>query len=1381
MKVGFPAPIMMVAAIVIVVLIAGSTAVWAQCPASFTTPSYSPDFSNASDQHCLTLNGNSNGTTNTAYPAFVVTNPTPTVATVLRLTPSSIMQYVNTELEVVDGDWATSAWFSTSQPVSSGFSTTFSFQISNPVPYNADGFAFLVQNSTAATYYGTSSSPINALAYGACAVGFGEDPANDAFCAPATGGIPASAAIQFKTYNDGYPANYPNTANSVSIMSAGTGVNCIDYSCVIWANNSLQVAGTVNTSGTSVYLATGSLFSTSWAAGTTILINGSAYTISGVVNSTTLTVTSSTGTLSNVPYSFGAPVAGTVSTSGTTVTWVSGSQFNPSWDSGTQILINGTAYTIYSVASTTSLTLATAPPTLTGVPYSVGIILDDGNVHTVTISYTPTPTQSASPNCFSDSNAPEPCLDVILDGVDLFNGGVYFNLTQLVLVSGTNAYVGFTAGNAGGSDNEDILDWTYTPQAQSQTATVTPTAPATYSYNGGCNPTNTGCSGTGQTNTVSENPASTLTINNLVLTEIPIISGNGTSASANQQACNAIVDANPNFNSAGPLSQTAQCFVYANAYTDSNGNSYDAPVMFAVSCPPSGNCEPNGSFFAAISSYFSWTCPENPPLLAPYCSAGYTSPSSFGNFSSLTSATGLPSISILQGAGPDPNNPCTPATGASAPPLFQTNQVVSYVLGDTSSKPVTAGSGPLTSCLVATYNTPGEIPTATATVNSPPNGIPQGTSVTANYTCTSVSTDHDSILDPSGYPQAGPYLTVSTCTATSGLTAGGGSPTSSSCTPTSPYNSSNPSTYLDTCSTTINLDTSEIGPHTLTVQVEDSALNTAQYQVTYTVVPNTVQVTVGTNPSGLSFSVDGTTYTSTQTLTLLVGSSHTIAATSPQTPTAGTQYTFASWSDSGAISHSITVPSTAATYTASFNTLYQLTTAASPSADGSVTPTSGGYYASGAVFPVAATANLGYLFSNWSTSNGGSFGSASAASTNFTMPSAPTTVTANFAVNNVNVTLQTSPTGLLVSVNGGTPVAAPLTTSLQVGSPLTIATSSPQGSGGTRYTFASWSDGGAISHTTTVPSTATTYTASFSTSYLLTTAASPSGGGTVTPASGNYYAAGTQVSLAETASAGYAFSGWTSSPVSVASASSASTTVTMSAAPETVTANFVSALTVAPSTINFGTVYFDLLYPQFVTLTNKGTTTLTITSATITTPGNALGDYGDLTLCPPLIVKLPASLPAGESCIIGVGILATLNIFSPTASTATLTVTDSASGSPQQVPLSALVINPKVSLSATSLSFGTQTVGTTSAAKSATLTNTGTTPLTLTSLTISGNFALASGTNACVNGENVAAGGNCIVYVTFKPTAKGAQSGSVTIKDNALNSPQSISLSGTGD
>ncbi|HEY6346113.1 MAG TPA: putative Ig domain-containing protein [Bryobacteraceae bacterium] len=152
---------------------------------------------------------------------------------------------------------------------------------------------------------------------------------------------------------------------------------------------------------------------------------------------------------------------------------------------------------------------------------------------------------------------------------------------------------------------------------------------------------------------------------------------------------------------------------------------------------------------------------------------------------------------------------------------------------------------------------------------------------------------------------------------------------------------------------------------------------------------------------------------------------------------------------------------------------------------------------------------------------------------------------------NVSVTLTTSPAGLSL-VADGTTYAAPHTFEWGAGSQHVIGTTSPQGSGGTQYVFASWSQGGASSQTITVPTANATYTANFTTGYQLTTAVSPAGSGTVTPASGGYYAAGSTVNLAATAGAGYAFTGWTG-PVS--SSTSASTTIVMSA-PQSVTAAF---------------------------------------------------------------------------------------------------------------------------------------------------------------------------------------------------------------------------------
>ena len=282
-----------------------------------------------------------------------------------------------------------------------------------------------------------------------------------------------------------------------------------------------------------------------------------------------------------------------------------------------------------------------------------------------------------------------------------------------------------------------------------------------------------------------------------------------------------------------------------------------------------------------------------------------------------------------------------------------------------------------------------------------------------------------------------------------------------------------------------------------------------------TINASNASVSFSTVPAGLSYSVDGTTYTSSRMLSLAAGP-HTIAVTSPQT-TNGVQNTFASWSDNGAQSHQITVSSGSSSYVATFNTSYLLTTSASPSNEGTVSPASGTYYASGTVVNLTATPNTGYKFVNW-TGN---------VTNNTVTMNAPQTVTANFAVNDTNVTIQTSPSGLLVNVDNGASQAAPVMVSWQEGSSHTIATSSPQSATGTKYTFTSWSDSGALSHGITVPQGGGTYTASFSTSYLLTTAASPSNEGTVSPASGSYYASGTVVNLTATPNTGYKFVNWT--------------------------------------------------------------------------------------------------------------------------------------------------------------------------------------------------------------------------------------------------------------
>lgn len=156
---------------------------------------------------------------------------------------------------------------------------------------------------------------------------------------------------------------------------------------------------------------------------------------------------------------------------------------------------------------------------------------------------------------------------------------------------------------------------------------------------------------------------------------------------------------------------------------------------------------------------------------------------------------------------------------------------------------------------------------------------------------------------------------------------------------------------------------------------------------------NSVQVTVSTSPQGLSFSVDGTPYTGTQTLTWTIGTDHTLSTTATQNPTAGTQDNFSNWSDgTTGLSDTVTAAAGTTNYTATFNTSYQLTTSVSPAAGGTVSPATGAYYAQGTAVPLVATPNTNYTFADWT----GGVANPDGASTTITM-NAPESVTANFA------------------------------------------------------------------------------------------------------------------------------------------------------------------------------------------------------------------------------------------------------------------------------------------------------------------------------------------------------------------------------------------------
>jgi hypothetical protein len=101
---------------------------------------------------------------------------------------------------------------------------------------------------------------------------------------------------------------------------------------------------------------------------------------------------------------------------------------------------------------------------------------------------------------------------------------------------------------------------------------------------------------------------------------------------------------------------------------------------------------------------------------------------------------------------------------------------------------------------------------------------------------------------------------------------------------------------------------------------------------------------------------------------------------------------------------------------------------------------------------------------------------------------------------------------------------------------------------------------------------------------------------------------------------------------------------------------------------------------------------------------------------------------------------------------------------------------PSVSLSTTSISFGDQSLGTTSGAQTVTLTNTGTAPLSIAAVVVHAEFPLLG--NSCHAGASVPVGGSCALSIGFSPGAEGIRTGDITIYDDAGDSPQAIHLTG---
>jgi hypothetical protein len=184
-----------------------------------------------------------------------------------------------------------------------------------------------------------------------------------------------------------------------------------------------------------------------------------------------------------------------------------------------------------------------------------------------------------------------------------------------------------------------------------------------------------------------------------------------------------------------------------------------------------------------------------------------------------------------------------------------------------------------------------------------------------------------------------------------------------------------------------------------------------------------------------------------------------------------------------------------------------------------------------------------------------------------------------------------------------------------------------------------------------------------------------------------------------------------------------------------------------------------------MTITNIGGTAVSVSSVVSSNPAEFT-----------IATNSCTTVNAGASCSVGV-------TFKPSvagARTATITVISNGVGSPQTISASgtgSASASPGQLSMATTLSFASQAVATTSAASSVTITNVGSTAVAMSGVVSSNpaEFTIASSTCATVN-----PGATCSIGVTFKPSVIGARNGSISLVSNGVGSPQAISASGTG-
>jgi sugar lactone lactonase YvrE len=206
---------------------------------------------------------------------------------------------------------------------------------------------------------------------------------------------------------------------------------------------------------------------------------------------------------------------------------------------------------------------------------------------------------------------------------------------------------------------------------------------------------------------------------------------------------------------------------------------------------------------------------------------------------------------------------------------------------------------------------------------------------------------------------------------------------------------------------------------------------------------------------------------------------------------------------------------------------------------------------------------------------------------------------------------------------------------------------------------------------------------------------------------------------------------------------------------------------VSPSAVTFAAQAAGIASaPLPLTITNTGALPLVWRGVSLS--GASPTDFLAASAC-------PSSISVGASCSIALR-------FTPPSSgmkTAVLTLNVGGGAVPRKIDLSGLGIVPLYSVGPTTLAFGNQAMGTASVPKILTLSNTGSLPVPITSIGLSGaSPGDFKETNNC--GSAIAFAGSCQINVSFTPPSKGAKSATLKIVAGGDAGTKNVALSGNG-